>query len=94
MSANKEFTESAWIDPDDAPELTEEDFARGDVYHGGKLISRGIRDSSRPGRPLGSGSKTPITVRFDTEIIEAFRTRGKGWQTQMNDALREWLQAH
>ena len=91
MSENKDFTatgfsESPWVDPDDAPELTEEWFQRANVHHGGKLISRG--------RPAGSGVKKAITVRFDTEIIEAFRNQGKGWQTRMNDALRDWLRAH
>ena len=91
MSENKNFmvagfSENSWIDPDDVPELTEEDFARGDVQHNGVLVSRG--------RPTGSGTKKAITVRFDIEIITAFRARGKGWQTQMNSALREWLQAH
>lgn len=30
-----------WVDPDDAPELTEEYFAEADQYHGDKLIRRG-----------------------------------------------------
>lgn len=30
-----------WIDPDDAPEWTDEMFARADLYHGDKLIRRG-----------------------------------------------------
>ena len=46
------------------------------------------------GRPVGSGSKQQVTVRFDTEVIEAFRAGGNGWQTRMNDALKEWLRSH
>lgn len=46
------------------------------------------------GRPLGSGSKVQLTVRFDADVVEAFRQRGDGWQTKMNEALREWLQVH
>jgi hypothetical protein len=34
---------SAWVDPDDAPEWTDEMFARADLYHGDKLIRRGRR---------------------------------------------------
>lgn len=30
-----------WIDPDDAPEWTAEQFERADLYHGDKLIRRG-----------------------------------------------------
>jgi uncharacterized protein (DUF4415 family) len=27
-------------------------------------------------------------------VIDAFRAKGKGWQTRMNDALKEWLKEH
>jgi uncharacterized protein (DUF4415 family) len=46
------------------------------------------------GRPVGSGTKVQITVRFDEDVIEAFRSEGDGWQTKMNGALRQWLQEH
>jgi uncharacterized protein (DUF4415 family) len=46
------------------------------------------------GRPLGSGKKEQLTVRFDKEVIEAFKRTGDGWQVKMNDALREWLATH
>jgi len=46
------------------------------------------------GRPLGSGSKVQMTVRFDADVIEAFKGSGDGWQTKMNNALREWLATH
>ena len=46
------------------------------------------------GRPLGSGTKEQITMRLDTDIVDAFKREGDGWQTRMNGALREWLQAH
>ncbi|ASF45257.1 hypothetical protein CEK71_03805 [Methylovulum psychrotolerans] len=26
--------------------------------------------------------------------MAAFRATGKGWQTRMNDALKEWLSEH
>ena len=34
------------------------------------------------------------TVRFDLDILAAFKATGKGWQTRMNDTLREWLKDH
>ncbi|MDL2284462.1 BrnA antitoxin family protein [Oxalobacter sp. OttesenSCG-928-P03] len=43
------------------------------------------------GRPRGSGKKVQMTVRFDADVIDAFKSTGTGWQTRMNDALREWL---
>lgn len=46
-----------------------------------------------PGRPAGSG-KESTTVRFDRDVLDAFRAAGPGWQTRMNTALREWLKEH
>jgi len=41
-----------------------------------------------------AATKKSITVRFDTDVLEAFRASGKGWQTRMNDALKDWLKGH
>lgn len=46
-----------------------------------------------PGRPAGS-RKESTTVRFDRDVLDAFRAAGPGWQTRMNAALREWLKDH
>lgn len=45
------------------------------------------------GRPAGS-DKESTTIRFDRDILAAFRAGGPGWQTRMNAALREWLETH
>lgn len=86
MTGNKQNTITEWIDPDDAPELTDAFFEQADEFKGDKLIRRG--------RPVGSGSKVSTTIRFDKEVIDTFRSTGTGWQTRMNDALKEWLQTH
>ncbi|MBF0283142.1 MAG: BrnA antitoxin family protein [Magnetococcales bacterium] len=86
MNVNESDTKPTWVDPDDAPELTDEWFEQADLYHGEKLIRRGRR--------AGSGTKVSTTVRFDAPVIEAFRATGKGWQTRMNDALVDWLKTH
>jgi uncharacterized protein (DUF4415 family) len=46
----------------------------------------------RRGRPLGSGIKTQVTLRLDTEVIEKFKASGDGWQTRINEALKDWTQ--
>jgi uncharacterized protein (DUF4415 family) len=51
----------------------------------------------RRGRPTGSTAATrkePTTVRFDPEVLAAFRATGKGWQTRINNAMRDWLKTH
>ena len=35
--------------------------------------------------------KKRITIRLDEDIIEWFRSSGSGYQTRMNDALRDYM---
>lgn len=86
MNGKKQNTGTIWIDPDDAPELDDEFFERADEYQGEKLVKRG--------RPLGSSNKISTTVRFDADVLDAFRAGGPGWQTRMNEVLRDWLIKH
>ncbi len=86
MNANKHATPTEWIDPDDAPELTEEFFEQADEYVGDQLVRRGRQPAERP--------KQALTVRYDADVVEAFKATGKGWQTRMNNALRDWLKTH
>ena len=86
MNANKRATHTTWVDPDDAPELTDAFFEQADEYVGEKLVRRG--------RPKSDSTKQALTVRYDADVVEAFKATGKGWQTRMNDALRDWLKTH
>lgn len=60
--------------------------------------SEGQLETARPlmriGRPLGSGKKVHINIRFDRDVVEAFKTTGTGWQTRMNEVLRQYVQEH
>lgn len=83
MSAKKPVISNAWIDPDEAPELTDEWFDAAEVRDNGVLIRRGR------GRPKVSRPKQQITLRLDADIIERFRASGPGWQARINEALRK-----
>jgi uncharacterized protein (DUF4415 family) len=75
-------------DPDTAPEWTDEDFARAEIWHGNRYLGRGkVRAGRGPGRPKGSGKKELVTLHIDREILDRFRAGGPGWQTRLNDAL-------
>lgn len=50
--------------------------------------------AKRRGRPVGSGAKEQVAIRIDREVLAAFRAGGSGWQTRMNDALKDWLRTH
>lgn len=81
MSKKKPVIKSEWIDPDDAPELTQEWFDSADYYEGGKLV--------RPGRPKSDAAKESISLRLDPDVLAFFRATGPGWQTRINAALRK-----
>ncbi|PIQ36215.1 MAG: hypothetical protein COW59_13595 [Lysobacterales bacterium CG17_big_fil_post_rev_8_21_14_2_50_64_11] len=86
MTANTRATRRNWVDPDDAPELTDAFFERADEYHGGTLIKRGR------GRPKSEVTKVAVKLRLDPDLLAALRATGAGWQTRVNDALRATLQ--
>jgi uncharacterized protein (DUF4415 family) len=50
--------------------------------------------AKRMGRPPKENPKEQVSVRYDADIIAAFRATGEGWQTRMNDALRTYLEEH
>jgi uncharacterized protein (DUF4415 family) len=79
MPRKREGGSSAWVDPDDAPELTDEYFERADLYHGDKLIRRGRPPSVRP--------KQAVKLRLSPNVLDHFRAGGPGWQTRINATL-------
>ena len=69
-------------DEDDRPATAEE-------------MQAGIASARKArGRPKGRGVKEQVVIRFDKEVLAAFRAAGPGWQTRMNAALRDWLKTH
>lgn len=80
MNGNKHATPTAWVDPDDAPELDDAFLERADVYLGEKLVRRG--------RPKAAATKEAVKLRLDADLLAALRATGDGWQTRINDMLR------
>lgn len=73
-----QITAAALTDPDNPP-LTDTELAQ---------FRRGR------GRPQGSGKKEQVTLRLDAQILAQFKATGSGWQTRINDALRDWANHH
>ena len=94
MSENKPDTGGGWVDPDDAPEWTDEMFEVGQFSIGGKVIRPatgylGPNGVVRGRPPLGDRAKRQVTLRLDPEVIDRFREGGPGWQGRINAALRK-----
>ncbi len=50
--------------------------------------------TARVGRPKADSPKVFTGIRLDADVVESFKATGKGWQTRMNAALRDWLKTH
>lgn len=74
-----------FVDPDDAPELTEEFFDDAEVYVGDQFVRRGR------GRPKSDAPKELVSVRLDRDVLAKLRAAGPGWQTRMNEILAKAL---
>jgi uncharacterized protein (DUF4415 family) len=81
MGKKKSATGREWIDPDDAPELTDEWFDTADYYEGDKLVRRG--------RPKSDSPKEALSLRLDPDVIAHYRATGPGWQSRINETLRK-----
>ncbi|MHB1618526.1 MAG: BrnA antitoxin family protein [Sulfuricella sp.] len=46
------------------------------------------------GRPASANPKVHTGLRLDAEVLAAFKSGGRGWQTRINEALKEWLKTH
>lgn len=39
-------------------------------------------------------TKVSVTLRYSPEVVKFFKATGKGWQTRMDNALKEWIKKH
>ena len=79
MTASKLSTVQDF-DADDAPDLSTPEWRE---RFGAAKVRRGRKPLATP--------KISTTIRFDPDVLAAFRARGPGWQSRVNAALREWL---
>jgi uncharacterized protein (DUF4415 family) len=48
--------------------------------------------ASLRGRPKSANPKQLVSVRYSSEVIEYFRASGEGWQSRMDQVLRNYVQ--
>lgn len=66
------------VDLSDLPEVSAQRFAHA-------IVRRGLQPVRR---------KEQVTLRIDAEVIEWFRAKGRGYQTQINSILKAYKEAH
>ena len=88
MKTNQELID------DENPEWTDQDFKNSTPF---TALPESLQTTLRHLKTRGKQqqpTKISTTVRFDAEVLEAFKNMGNGWQTRMNNALKEWLKEH
>ena len=68
---------------EEIPELTDAWFEKADLHVGGKLVRRG--------RPPSENRKEAVSIRLSPDVLRHFRSGGPGWQTRIDDILRDWI---
>ena len=68
------------FDPDTAPDLS-----------AGEWPAKFAQARVRRGRPPVATPKVSTTIRLSPDVLAHFKAGGRGWQTRINAALREWI---
>ncbi|WP_410498121.1 BrnA antitoxin family protein [Chitinibacter sp. S2-10] len=84
---------------DDNPEWTAETFAKARPAAEmlpGLFGQAAATEMLKPkgGRPKSTDKKVQLTVRYSAEVVNYFKGTGDGWQTRMDEALREYVATH
>ena len=81
------ITDAALADPDARP-LDEERLAR--MRPASDADAADIQRRLR-GRPRLKNTKRLVSLRLDPDVVERFRATGPGWQSRINEVLRDHL---
>ena len=81
LAEDKTITAAAKADPDAQP-----------------LTARQMRSMvplrALRGRPKSAKTRQLVSMRYSPEVLEYFRSTGEGWQTLIDQVLREYVARH
>lgn len=81
------FTKEDW-DETDSPEATDEELAQAKPFaEAFPELAESIRRAR--GRPPVETPRRQISIRLDPDVIDKFKATGKGWQSRINDVLKQ-----
>lgn len=91
------------IDPRNRPRLTAEQRKRlkrvaampdSEIDYSDIPRPTGTERWTRPGALVPAENKQQITLRLDADVLTFFKGTGRRYQSRINAALREYVQAH
>ena len=77
---DQQINEMIAADADDY-EATADDFAQ-------------FQPLAKMGRPKAAVTKESVTIRLSPEVVGYFRASGKGWQTRLEQVLKEYMHSN
>ncbi|MDO9009791.1 MAG: BrnA antitoxin family protein [Thiobacillus sp.] len=81
VEEDKAITAAARSDPDAQP-LTP------------KQLKEMVPMRTLRGRPKSDNKKLLVSVRYSPEVVAYFKSTGEGWQSRMDEILREYVEQH
>jgi uncharacterized protein (DUF4415 family) len=63
---------------------------------GYQAVRKALQDKRKPGQrgPQVAPTKQLVSVRYSPEVLAFFKAGGAGWQSRMDDALKQWVSSH
>ena len=65
------------------------------MVHGGgyEAVRTAMAEKRKPGQrgPQVAPTKQLVSVRYSPEVLAFFKASGAGWQSRMDDALKQWV---
>ena len=78
---------------DDTPATKPDDWNDAFVTHSADELRKAVAGRRTRG-PNKRPTKEQVAVRYSPEVLAYFRATGDGWQTRMDEALREYISQH
>lgn len=76
MKAKPRKSAIGWVDPDDAPEWTEDQLDRAEYAVDGKIVRPALGTLTQgPGRPRIANPKQQVSVRLDRDGLAGWQSR-------------------
>ena len=73
-------------------------WSTGILVRGGgyEAVREALAQKRQPGQrgPQIAPTKTLVSVRYSPEVVDFFKAGGIGWQTRMDDALKQFVAKH
>ena len=87
----KHISQEEW-DSVDVPEWTEEDWQRSRPAT--EALPDIVKEYRRTRGKQQAPTKEQVSIRLSPEVLEYFRAKGKGWQTQVDEILKRHIAGH